>query len=329
MGRYRVGIVGCGNMGAWYARGFQALDCQVAACADPAQERAEALAAQTGAQAFPDYRAMLEAGGLDIVVVATWPSSHREITVAAAEAGVRGIICEKPIAITLAEADEMIEVCERRGVVLTVGHQHRLSPWAREGRRLIEEGAVGKVELIWGHCSLDLMNNGTHVIDTIHALNGDEPLEWVFGQIDYSSKIFGQRNHPDLYAEDAAVGRMHYANGVDAVIDLGVRARQDFAFKVIGSDGVIYLSPAEFRYVGKETAGWVKPQLAAGRGGREKIEDLLRAMETGQAPETSARRARAALEVIVGIFHSVAERRVVEAPVTASELSLKVLVEAS
>lgn len=324
---YRVGIVGCGGMGRWYASGFHGLGCDVVACVDPDPERAKLVAQRVGGAAYTDHKSMLEIEKPDIVAVCTWPSTHRDITIDAVKAGVKGVITEKPIAITLSDADDMIEQCERHGVVFSVGHQHRLSPWARAGRELIQSGAIGTVELIWGHCSLDLMNNGTHVIDTIHSLNGDARLKWVIGQIDHSKKKFGDRNHPDLYAEDASVGRIQYENGVNALIDLGERARQDFAFQVIGTDGVIQLEIGKVRYIGKETDGWVDVQLPDGEGGREKIKDFLDALRNGTEPVSSGRRGRDALEVIIGVFSSVKQRAVIDAPVDEKTLTLKSLIE--
>lgn len=325
---YRVGIVGCGGMGRWYAKSFRAMNAEVVGCVDPDEGRAQALVDEVGGKAYVQHQEMLERERPDIVAVCTWPSTHREVTVDAAQAGAKGIITEKPIAVTLADADEMISECEKHGATLVIGHQHRLSPWARKARELIVSGAIGEVQLIWGHCTLDLMNNGTHVIDTIHALNGDEPMEWVLGQIDCSSQIFGQRNHPDLYAEDSSVGRIHYANGVEALIDLGVRARQEFAFKVVGTDGLIQAEMGSVRYIGKDSNGWQRPELPQGLGGREKIEDLIHAMEKGTEPQSSGRRGRAALEVIVGVFASVKRRGIVEAPVQEDHLSLQAMVEA-
>lgn len=327
MADYRVGIVGCGGMGRWYARGFQELGCKVVACADPKLENAEALASSVGGVAYTDFGKMYAEQELDLVAVCTWPTTHHRATVDAARSGVRGIICEKPLAVNLQEADEMIAVCDELGVKLVTGHQHRFAPWIRRAAELIRAGAVGKPQLIWGHCSLDLMNNGTHVIDTINALNQDVSAKWVFAQVDCSSKSFGRANHPDLHAEDAASVRVHYENGVEALVEVGDHTRQDFGFHVLGSDGVIHLENESVRYLTGDGSGWRTPALPPGLGGREKIEDLIRSVEEGSVPESSGRKGRVALEIIAGAFESVRGRRVVEFPIRRDAPTLRELVD--
>ena len=68
------------------------------------------------------------AESLDIVSICTWPPLHCEMVVAAAESGVKAILCEKPMALNLKEADQMLDSCEKSGTKLVVGHQHRFDP---------------------------------------------------------------------------------------------------------------------------------------------------------------------------------------------------------
>ena len=78
-----------------------------------------------GASVYTDYREMLERERLDILVVATSDNRHTDIVVDGANAGVKGILCEKPLATTLEDADRMIRVCAERGIPIHVNHNRR------------------------------------------------------------------------------------------------------------------------------------------------------------------------------------------------------------
>ena len=93
---------------------------------------------------YTDYNQMLEKEALDIVSITTWQGVRAEITVAAAKAGVKGILGEKPMAASLGEADTMIAVCEEHGAKLVIGHNGRFNPANTEIRRLIQDGAIGQ-----------------------------------------------------------------------------------------------------------------------------------------------------------------------------------------
>ena len=223
MATYRAAIIGCGGIGREHARAYTTIPgVEVVAGAEIDPENARRFAEQFGtARMYEDYREMLQKETLDLISVCTWPRTHCDATVAAAESGVRGIMCEKPMATNLGEADRMLEACDANGVRLAVGHQHRFDPQSVKARQLIAEGAIGEPVLFWGHCSLDLMNNGSHVIDMINYFAGDEPVEWAIGQIDRRHRTSGQANHPDMPVEDMAAGQIKYASGLEATVELG------------------------------------------------------------------------------------------------------------
>ena len=100
---------------------------------------------------YTDYKELLEKEDLDIVSIVTWQGVRAEITIAAAESGVKGILGEKPMAACLGEADDMIEACEKHDAKLAIGHQGRFSPKNVEIRRLIQDGAIGATDLAARH----------------------------------------------------------------------------------------------------------------------------------------------------------------------------------
>ncbi|GIX07911.1 MAG: hypothetical protein KatS3mg115_2314 [Candidatus Poribacteria bacterium] len=143
--RYRAAIIGTGGIARAHARGWSSRpEVQVVAAADIRQEALDRFLEEfPGLTAYTDVAQMLAQERPDIVSICTWPGSHAPLTVQAAEAGVRAILCEKPMATSLGEADAMIEAAQKNGVKLAIGHHHRFNPRNTEARRQIAQGAIG------------------------------------------------------------------------------------------------------------------------------------------------------------------------------------------
>ena len=337
MNKYRAGFIGCGGIANAHADGYRHVEnaeIELVAGSDinPTGEKARRLAGEHGIRLYEDHHEMLEREKLDLVSVCTWPRGHCEATIAAAENGAKGILCEKPMAVSLDEADRMIEACEKAGTALAIGHAHRFSPQAVQARAWVRAGEIGEIAMIWGHCTLDLMNNGTHVIDLISYLNGDSPPRWVMGQIDRHDKIEGRRNHPDMPVEDMAIGRVGYSNGVVGFIELGERASQSFSFRIIGSNGLIEVNnpdgPPLKMLSGSRSKGWHVPELNKVYSNVcGELEELVAAVEGRAVHRSEAKIARVALETIMGIFESSARRCVMEFPIDVHDFALERMIE--
>lgn len=143
---YKAGIVGCGSVAHAHVEGYQQLDqVEIVAVVDPhAPARQIYLDTYGIAKGFDTIEGMLEAEVPDIVSVCTWHLLHPEATIAAAQAGVAGVICEKPMAIGAGEADRMVEACEASGTKLVISHQRRFTPGWEKARDLVAEGAIGR-----------------------------------------------------------------------------------------------------------------------------------------------------------------------------------------
>ena len=141
-----VAVVGVGNMGRHHARNYHELpDADLRAVVDGDPARAEEMASRFGAKAYPTVEALLEAEPeLNAVSVAVPTSAHAAVARTLLEAG-KHVLVEKPIAPTIAEADELIALAAERGLVLAVGHVERFNPAVRELRRLIDEGRIGSI----------------------------------------------------------------------------------------------------------------------------------------------------------------------------------------
>jgi predicted dehydrogenase len=194
----RVGIVGCGQMGQWHLDAYRRLpDVELVAVADENVARARAFANQigAGASAHASYTAMLESAALDAVSICTPPSTHRAVALAALEAGAH-VLCEKPLAATLAEAEEMAAAAARGQRVLLTAFKFRFFDEVARVRDLIARGLLGDIvhaRLVFGGF-IDmsgswyadpalsgggvLFDNGPHAFDLArHLLGGIVSIE--------------------------------------------------------------------------------------------------------------------------------------------------------
>ncbi len=178
------------------------------AAANRSAERLNAFGERWGVRArYTDFGEMLRQEQPDVVSVCTQSPEKAEVTVAAAEAGVKAIIVEKAMATSMAEADTMIEACRRNGVLLVVNHPYRFSPMVRESKRLIEDGAIGPLTSMTVHSLGGMLHVGTHSFDMLHYWAGD------------AVSVYAQM--PDYVPgkDQPARGWVEFAGGVTAFFD--------------------------------------------------------------------------------------------------------------
>ena len=216
MVEFRAGIVGCGHIAWAHAGGYRATDgVELVAAADIVPEVVERFGDEWGVEGrYTDCAEMLEQEELDILSVCTRNHQHVEPTLAGAEAGVRAIFCEKPMAMNLGEADRMVGACERAGVKLIVDHTMRFEANYVHIKEQIEQGAIGEllnVEVLAAGDLGELTHNATHSFDTL-CMFGGEP-EWLFA--DLERDVERNQAREDLFA---LVG---FANGVRGKLTYG------------------------------------------------------------------------------------------------------------
>lgn len=153
--QWSIGVLGCGNIFDAYAR-LSAIFAPVrlVACADVNRAATEAAAARYGLRAM-DPEAMLADPGIDAIVNLTNPASHGATTAAILDAG-KHAYTEKPLALTLADGDRLVELAERRGLMLGSAPDTFLGGGHQTARRLIDEGRLGEVKSGSAH----FMNHG-------------------------------------------------------------------------------------------------------------------------------------------------------------------------
>jgi predicted dehydrogenase len=342
---YRIGIIGRtgrGDYGHATDEAFVGLDnCQTVAVADDDKVGLAAMAKKHQVdQAFADYREMLDKAKPDIVVIGQrWIDQHRDMAVAAADRGIH-VYMEKPFCRTLAEADEIVAAGERTHAKLALAHPTRYSPKLQTVKRLIAEGAIGKVLEYRGRGKEDRRGGGedlwvlgTHVMDAIRAFAGHPA--WCFARVTKDGHpvvkadvVEGNEGIGPL-AADAVTAMYGLSDGATAYFQsiknmAGKGSR--YGLMIYGSAGIFevlegtmpsvkYLSDPSWS-PGRSKAAW-QDVSSAGIGKEETISDsvwqnrhrpaaldLLRAIEEDRQPASSAYEARGATEMIVAVFES-------------------------
>jgi len=251
-----IGRTGRGGYGHSIDLAFQGMEnVKVVAVADPDEEGARQAAARTGAErTYRDYRDMLARERLDLVAICPrWCDERADMVVAAAEAGVKGILCEKPLAPTLADADRIVEACQRYGVRMAVAHR-RASGYELHAKRLIEEGAIGPIRTMRGlgkgdhrAGAEDLAVLGTHIMDSMRFFAGSDVV-WVFGHVTQDGRDVTPADVKEgaegigLIAGNAVFAHFVFANGITATFESFPSDRpgaDQFGLEIHGTRGII------------------------------------------------------------------------------------------
>jgi predicted dehydrogenase len=261
---------------------------------------------------------MLADQEIDCLSVVTSDDRHADIVIQAAEAGVRGIFCEKPIATTLAEADSMIDAVESRGIPMSVNHTRRWYPEFQEARALIRGGEFGRVNRIIalaGGPRAMLFRNGSHLMDTVMFVAESDP-EWVVGELDPGFEDYGPDyaggGGRDPAKDPGATAMIRFQNGVIAFCSMSKGNPRLFDFEVLCEKAVLRLangfleiqtpvdsSQPVFRRLPAKSCMRSDTTAAVG--------ELIDLMENGGVSQCSARDARKTLEVLLGILRSQAD----------------------
>jgi len=168
-------------MGRRHVQVVEQLGLPIAGICDQSAEALAAAGTEHGIAErarFTDFAALLKETRPEAAIVATHAPSHCAFVCQAAAAGVKHILCEKPMAVSLAECDRMLEACTRHGARLAVNHQMRFMPQYTEALRIVhspEFGGLSSVTVVAGNIGLAM--NGTHYFELFRYLTGERPAE--------------------------------------------------------------------------------------------------------------------------------------------------------
>ena len=259
--KLRVGIIGAtgrGGYGHSIDLSFKRIEeAEVVAVADADPEGAKKAQERIGARsAYLDYRKMLEKERPDVVAICPrWCDQRLDMALAAIEAGAKGILCEKPMAPTLAVADRIVEACVRSGVRMAVAHR-RVSGYEIYAKRLLEEGAIGELRAMRGYGkgdhragAEDFAVLGTHILDSMRFFAGSD-VAWAHGHVTQNGR---EVTPADVREGPEGIGYIA-GNGVDAyyVFENGITATFEshpadrpgsrrFGLDLLGTEGIIAL----------------------------------------------------------------------------------------
>jgi UDP-N-acetyl-2-amino-2-deoxyglucuronate dehydrogenase len=340
----RYGLIGAGVASQMHLDAIAVReDVELVGIASLNKEAAEARAREHGCRAFGASDELL-AEGLDVVVVATPHTSHAELTIAAFETGAH-VLCEKPLAPEVRDADAMVAAAERARRLLGVSFQQRFRPVIAAARKLIDDGRLGslvRVSIVdplyrpnayyraadwrgtWrGEGGGVLLNQASHTLDLLCHLAGP-PV---------SVRGVAQRRAQPMEAEDTATALLSYAGGavgtfVASTLEPGVQR-----IELVGDRGRIEIvgdsiaferfEPPISEHLASATEMFAAPtgvaeavELPKGRGGHGDLHaDFAAAVREGREPLVPAREALCSLEIANAIVLSTHEERAVPLPV--------------
>jgi predicted dehydrogenase len=323
---YRAGIIGCGEIAKHHARGYQGVpEIELVAVADPVERARRGFQEQFGvAQAYADAGEMLRAERLDIVSVCLWHPLHAEYTVAAAQHRPKVVLCEKPMATCLAEADAMIAACDANGVKLAIGHQRRFNlSWTR-ARELLAEGAVGTPLLVTVQTGEGLLNCGTHVVNAILYLLGDPETEWVMGAVERKT----DRWERSTRIEDCCLGLMQFRGGAQALVECDLTGTAQVEnYSIRGTEGVLDVKQRELRLLRGGGAGWEEIDTGYEDPWVCQAREMVTWIEGTSGHRGEGRQARATLEILMAIYQSARDHEVVRTPLSVRANPLDLMAE--
>lgn len=348
-GIFRVAVIGHGGRGG-FGHGLESMwlnvpGTQVVAVADAdAKSLAGALGklALKEGQGYAEYRKMLSEVKADIVAIGPRHiDQHRDMLLAAIEAGAKGIYMEKPFVRTLAEADEVLAAAREKNVKISLAHRNRFHPVLPVVQKLIEDGALGRVLEMRGRGKedargggLDLWVLGTHVLN-LACYFGGKPLD--------CSAVVLQNGKPvtkadvregaegiGLLAGNELHARFTMEKGMpvffDSIQNAGTK-EGGFGLQIIGTKGIMdfridveplaHFLPGNPFHPVKEPRTW-QPVTTAGIGQPEPIpglgkavgghvtaaQDLMAAIRENREPLCSGEEGRTTVEVVAAVFES-------------------------
>ncbi|GAB4454024.1 MAG: Gfo/Idh/MocA family oxidoreductase [Armatimonadaceae bacterium] len=276
MSRFRFAIVGCGVIHGTHVEAIKALpdDAELVAVCDEVPELAQKVAEKNEVAAFTDLEEMCKNAEFDVLCVCTPSGLHAKHGVIGAQHG-KHIICEKPIDVSLAAADALIEACDKNGVKLVVISQHRYSRGMRLLKSYLDEGRLGTLVYAesvtkwfrsqeyydsggWrGTWELDgggaLMNQGVHYVDQ---------LRWIMGPVKTISANMATRAHERIEVEDIVSATIEFQSGAVGTLLASTAMYPGYrqALEVYGTGGTVIVENskvrhAQFRYGDEEVRG--------------------------------------------------------------------------
>jgi myo-inositol 2-dehydrogenase / D-chiro-inositol 1-dehydrogenase len=335
MARVRIGIIGSRFQADCVAASanMAADDAEVVAVASPSAGHAAAFAKRHGvARTHADYRALLRDPEVEMVWITTPNDLHAPIVMEAARAG-KHVVCEKPLCLTLDEADAMIDACARSGVLLLYAEELFFAPKYVKAKQMADEGAFGRVHLVkqgekhsgphadwfWDVARSGggaLMDLGCHGIAFCWWFLGKPAVTAVYSHL--STQVHGERTAGD----DEAITIIEFAGGAVGIVENSWNrpGGMDDSIEVFGAKGQTYAdmlmgnalptySEVGFGYAvekASSTKGWTYPVFEEhwNYGFPQELRHFARCVRGAEAPISDGETGRVVLEVLCAAYAS-------------------------
>lgn len=336
----RVALVGCGRISGNHVSAIDRVDgLELVAVADVEIDRANALADGRGIPAFRTLEDMLSDVECDVVALCTPSGLHPAQGIVAARAG-KHVVTEKPMAISLADADALVQACDAAGVHLFVVKQNRLNPPIQLLRRAVDKGRFGRIYLAnttvrwtrpqeyydaapwrgtWEFDGGAIMNQASHYVDLMQWLVG--PVESVVAK----TATLARR----IETEDTGIAVLRFRSGALGVIEVTVLTYPrnfEGSITVLGEKGTVKIGGTAVNRVEQwqfadyddddkliDSAN-TSPPTVYGFGHEGYYRNVLAVLRGEAKPGTDGREGRKSLELILGIYESAKTGREVPLP---------------
>jgi predicted dehydrogenase len=358
MARYRTAIIACGTIARVHARGWIGVPgepTEIGAIADThpdARREFGDFFEVPEEHRYADYREMLDKERPDLVDVCSWHQQHAEMVIAAAARRPKAIICQKPMAVSIGEAEAMLTACERNGVKLVIAFQRPHHATWLKARDLIRDGAIGKVLQVQLDDGGNILNTNSHNIRLALFLMDEPRVEWVMGAVERTT----DQVERGLPAEDACLGLAGCANGASILIMGNLVHGLGQGCRVIGSEGIMELDTTRHpdsqipsdapmympegpsarynyeigtvRYLNGQSGGWTQVEAPWHDAWAHQAEETIAWVEGRvEKPISGADRGYAVQEVMMALFESERKKQRVYLPLKTRVNPLKLMVE--
>ena len=341
---FKIALVGCGRIAKNHFESISRIEgLSLSAVCDVVEERAREAGEQWGVPWFTSLDEMLKHATCDAVAVATPSGLHPSHGIKAALAG-KHVIAEKPMAISLAGADALVQACDDAGVHLFVVKQNRLNPAVQLVRRAIDRGRFGRLYMAnatvrwarpqeyydqapwrgtWEFDGGAFMNQASHYVDLIQWLVG--PVESVMAR----TATMARR----IEAEDSGAAILKFRNGALGVIEVTMLTypkNLEGSITLIGETGTVKIGGTAVNKVEHwQFASYdnddklideasTNPPNVYGFGHETYYRNVVAVLRGESTPDTDGRSGRKSLELILGIYKSAKSGNTVPLPLAAA-----------
>jgi inositol 2-dehydrogenase len=330
--KLNVGLVGVGRMGIAYARylATRVPGATLHAVADVRLEAAESVRAECGAaRAYADFNELVNDTSIDAVVVMTPTKLHKDVVLAAARAG-KPIFCEKPLSLSLEDAQIMRDAVARSGVFFQLGFMRRFDAGYAAAKKKVDAGAIGKPCVFKSTSkdkerpSVDYLrpeNSGGLFIDM--GIHDFDLARWFMGDVASVYSTGGVLAYPEMDGIgdwDNAISNLRFKNGCIGMVHLSRNGVYGYGIhtEIVGTEGTIQIGYDRETPVLMMKKDTIEHDTVPGFYERFEnayiwqLQDFVRNLTEGRKPPITAEDGIAAQKIALAATKSAQENRVVE-----------------